>query len=316
MAKISQRLREFFGDIRVGLVVRVYVSARDLAQNPGRAQEEHDKIWRFLKTAMRQRLAGRPLFYRIHAQVFSDPRYTDCDAGKTMEALKSGAAHTDAFARLFVRAFTGGDLFVACLNDGIARQIDAGVGYSAIWSYQAGSLLTSENLALMLTAMVQGASASGLAYGEVERLALNGRLANTAIIWNNQALASAGMFDMVAAQPRIGQPATFVTVINESGKAEYVPVAGVEEVVPLARIFVNRGEPCIAPIVPKGVGGAYEWPDKDKNPAKWNEVRLKFERKLARQDSHLAARGFSSDVLTHAVMPIYRDARCWGRASE
>lgn len=315
MAKKSRRLREFFGDNRVGLVVRAYVPARDLAQNPGRAQEEHDKLWRFLVTAMKLHLDGRPLFYRVDVQVFSDSRYADCDAGKTADALSDRATRANTDARLTVHVYTGGDLFVACLNDGVTHQVLGGMSYSAIWSYQAGSLLTSENMMLMLSAMAEGAVASGLAYGEVERLALNGRLANTAIIWDNQALASAGMFDAVAAQPRIGQPATYVTVINEYGKAEYVSVAGVEEVVPLARIFVNRGEPCIAPIFPKGVG-AYEWPDRAKNPNKWNEVRLKFERKLARQNSHLAARGFSSDVLTHAVMPSYRDARQWRPASK
>ncbi len=83
-------------------------------------------------------------------------------------------------------------------------------------------------------------------------------------------------------------------------------MAGVEEVIPLARLADTFGS-CIAPIIPQGEGvQGYQTPDPIKDPEGWERHLVKMGTKFERQSTLLSAIGYEPSFLRGGVMEEYR----------
>ena len=86
----------------------------------------------------------------------------------------------------------------------------------------------------------------------------------------------------------------------------YYQLAGVEEIIPLARLVETFG-PCIAPIVPRGAGvQRYKVPDPVRDPELWRRHVAKMGTKYERQVALLSQIGKDLSFLKGGVMPTYR----------
>jgi len=92
--------------------------------------------------------------------------------------------------------------------------------------------------------------------------------------------------------------------MDEAGNEIFYPFAGVEEVIPLARIFDRLKRPFIAPISPSGEGvRQYVLPS---DPDHLKRHTVKMASKNDRQLGMLISEGFNFSWLKGAVMPEYR----------
>lgn len=299
----EKKRKDFLARKKVGMILRVYATEERFI--PDRLT----MVEKAIAAARQATVDGQPLIRRIDVMVWNDQRYEGADCGQTARALRSKFSNEKD---LFITDFKHGDLFCAILNRGIFHQSKHGVDYSLIVSAEAFSYMTPETMKEMVTAVCRGALAVGVAITELTDSILEGRLANTFCLWNNEALMTVGGFDMMAAKPDksifpvkvyVGKKQT------EAGLAVYHG-AGVEEVVPLIRLYKNFDEkPCLAPILPQGAGiQRYIVPDKEKDPEGWRRHWNKIGTKLERQMAHLNSIGVFPSALKEAVMQEYR---CW-----
>jgi hypothetical protein len=92
---------------------------------------------------------------------------------------------------------------------------------------------------------------------------------------------------------------------QRQGEVNY-HLAGVEEVIPLARLVDTFG-PCLAPIRPRGKGvQQYRVPDPKIEPDLWLRHVSKMGTKLERQTALLAMVGYDPTFLAGGLMPGYR----------
>ncbi len=294
--------KDFLARKKVGMILRVYAT-----------KEEHipDRVAMVEKAvaaARRTTVDGKQLIQRIDVLVWADKNYADADCGQTAGVLREKFRNEQ---NLFVLEIAFGDLFCGILNYGIMHQIRHGCDYSLIVSSEAFSYMTPETMSAMVDAACEEALAIGVAINELTDSILEGRLANTFCMWHNESLGTVNLFDLRAAKPKKGVfpfPHYVGKQIEELGGGIAVYAgAGVEEVIPLVRLYQTFERPCIAPILPQGEGiQRYIVPDKEKNPEgymrHWNKIGTKFER----QTAHLNSIGVWSSTLKEAVMPKYR----------
>jgi hypothetical protein len=126
-------------------------------------------------------------------------------------------------------------------------------------------------------------------------------------MWHNMSLLSVGGFDFRAKKPLDDRTAIYKKGWSQEKKdVVYYHLAGVEEVIPLARMADSFG-PCIAPITPQGKGfQEYIVPDPATQPELWERHVAKMGTKLERQSAHLAAVGYDISFLRGGVMPAFR----------
>ncbi len=238
---------------------------------------------------------------RIDVLIHADKRFAekDRDCGQLADAiLKHGGIRNGA--GLAVQEVHHGDLFCGLLNFGIAQQSRFGCEYSLILSPDAASYATRETMDEVLAAASQGALAVGVAIGELSQSIREGRLANTFCLWHNQSLQTVGGFDLKAAKPVDDRLAHYMRGSSD-GREVYYQLAGVEEVIPLARMVEHFG-PCIAVVEPKGGGAAYEVPDPVTQPELYKRHLSKFGTKFERQATLLGGAGFDFSWLKGGLM--------------
>ena len=186
------------------------------------------------------------------------------------------------------------------------HQIRKGVDYSIIASAEAFSYMTPETMRDMLNAACKGAKAIPVAITELTQSILEGSGANTFMMLHNESLGTVGLFDLKAAKPNDDRTAHYMKGWNAEKGDVYYHLAGVEEVIPLARMIQTFGA-CIAPIVPSGEGvKAYIVPDPVTQSELWLRHISKMGTKFERHSAHLASIGIDPSYIKGGVMPDYR----------
>lgn len=295
---MKTQLPNFLARRGVGLILRTFATKpEDVAARVKQVRELVDTVGGI-------RIAGTPVLKRIDVPVFADKRFgSRADCGDTADALKQ-EFRFDSLVTIHVVAH--GDLFCGLLNFGVAQQLRHRVDYSLIMSSEARSYCNQETIEALLSAMMKGAKASGVAINELTDSIMKGRLANTFAMWDNMALLTVGGFDLRAAMPVDDRAAHHVRGVIE-GEDVYYAIAGVEEVIPLARLVEVYG-PCIAPIRSRGDGvQVYQVPDQETQRELWGRHTKKMGTKLQRQLAHLFAIRMDPSILEYGVMDGYRE---------
>ncbi len=256
----------------VGLIVRMF------AFNDRELVIKMDLLKQMLATAHQ---IGK--FARIDILIPSDERFVQCDFGKTKQAL----AKEKLGEQVYVHEVQG-DLFCDLLNYGVDLQYTQNIKYSMMVSLEAQQFLHEHNFTAMLHAMHSGAKVSGVAIPEFERIILDGRVMNTCAMWDTWALKEVGGFDVSA---------------RAMMKNEFRPFAGVEEIIPLLRIYKRFGK-CIAPIIDRT--HRIVVPDKEIQKESYEYHTLKVKTKDLRQRHYAESIGENIDVLRNAVMSQYK----------
>lgn len=286
--------KAFLARTRIGLILRVFATKEDQVENQVR------QIMEMVCKAMQ--LVEISL---IDIFVWEDKRYPDADCGKTYDALTKEVGTKQIMVR--THRFEHGDIFCGILNYAVAMQLRNRVDYSIIASKEALSYLNQETLDDMIDAACNNAKAVGVAINELTESVMAGRLANTLAMWDNVALMSVGGFDLRAAKPMNDKSAHYLKGWNKDKGDVFYHLAGVEEVIPLARLVETWG-PCLAPIMPQGEGiKGYVVPDPVKEPELFLRHISKMGTKTERQAALLAAIGADLSYLKGGVMPIYRN---------
>lgn len=289
---------DFLARKKVGMILRVYATkAEDV---PNRVS----MIEKAVVAARKATINGKSLIQRIDVLVWSDRNYKDADCGQTTEVLRHKFAGEK---NLFVSEVRHGDIFCGILNYGVVHQLRHGCDYSLVVSAEAFSYMTPETMRMMVDAVCSGARVVGVAINELTRSVLDGRIANTFAMWHNESLMTVGGFDLRAAKPANEFSTHYMKGWSpEKNEHVFYHLAGVEEIIPLARLTETFG-PCIAPILPKGEGiQQYQVPDSVKSPELWQRHISKMGTKLERQSALLASIGIDINFLKGGVMPEYR----------
>lgn len=276
----------------VGLILRTHAS------NPADVGK---------RVSMLESLLANPVvsraFKRVDILIHADERFAakDRDCGELAGALKRNPS-IGAREGVHVEEVKHGDLFCEILNYGMAKQARLGCEYSVVLSPDAGSYLTEETMAAILAAASKGALAVGVAINELAPSIRQGRLANTFCLWHIQSLQVVGGFDSMSSKPSNGDIAFFLHDKVQEKDVSY-QLAGVEEVVPLARMVRLYG-PCLAAVEPQGGPAAYEVPDPVTQPDLYERHLGKLGTKLQRQIVQLGFAGFALSYLKGGLMKV------------
>ncbi len=292
-------LESFLSRKTVGLVLRTFASKEE--DVPKRVAA----VRQMVDLARGVSVEGVPIIRNIDVVVFADTRFgARADCGKTAVALRD---ELKGEKKVFVSDVSHGDLFCGVLNYAVARQLRSGMDYTAILSTEVASYVNAQTFMALVEALCAGAKAAGVALNELAPSILEGRLANTFCVWENDAFMQVGGFDLRAAMPVDDKLAHYMRGWSSEKKDHvYYALAGVEEVIPLARLTETFGA-CIAPVLPRGEGiKAYEVPDPVAQPDLWKRHISKMGTKYQRQAALLAAIDCDVDYLKGGVMPAYR----------
>ena len=306
-------LKSFVSRKKCGLLLRSFAAKEE--DVPKRVEQVLETV----EAALSVMIEKRPVIQQVDVLIFADARFRNSgvggigsrsDCGKTAAAMRAALGKHSTGAQ--VHEVRHGDLCCGILNYGIAKQMGERVDYTMILSPDARSYFNVETIEAMALATTRGARAVGVALNELTESVLEGRLANTFALWHNESLATVGMFDYRAATPIDDRAAHYMRGWSKEQEAEggdgsvFYPLAGVEEVIPLARMVDTFG-PCIAPILPQGSGAmAYDRPDPVRQPELWKRYISKFGTKLERQSALLSAIGCDLSFLKGGVLPAYR----------
>ena len=266
----------------VGLILRVFASKED--DIPNRIKMIKDAI----SAARKMVVDGVQVIRRIDVLVWSDKNYKDSDCGKTAPALREALKEEKG---VFVSEVEHADIFCAILNYGVVHQLRKGVDYNIIASAEAFSYMTPETMSDIINAACKGAKVIPVAITELTQSILEGRGANTFAMWDGESLMTVGGFDLKTAKPSDDRTAHYMKGWSQEKGDVYYQLAGVEEVIPIARMIQTFGA-CVAPIVPSGEGvKAYIVPDAATQPELWLRHISKMGTKFERQSAHLASIG-------------------------
>lgn len=286
---------QFLGQNRIGLMLRVFATKED------DVARRVDLVEKTVERARSITIDGKPVFSRIDVLIYADKRFPDCDCGKTYAAMMERFKGNKL---VFIEEGPG-DIFCALGNYGFALALRHRIDYSVTFSPDAYSYMSAETVTDMVDAACDGALTVPVALNELRQGILEGRACGTFSMWHNLSIMTVGGMDLRAARPTNDKTAHYLRGWSEEKNADvYYPLAGVEELFPVARMIDAFG-PCIAPIIPRGDGvPAYEVPtDPDLRERHFKKMGTKKER----QDEHLVSIGYHpTEWLKYGVMKKYR----------
>lgn len=307
---LKQRsVEQFMSSEPVGVILRVH------ATKPGDVPKRVQITDEVVQALSAVQIAGKPLVRRFDLMVWTDQRFQklvgegtsqahlelEADCGETAPALRKQFKGNRQVA---IHEIDRGDLFVDCLNDGLAEQVARGMQWSIILSAEARSYVTPPTLTGVVEVACQGARAVGVAIDELAPSIMKGRLANTFAMWHLRSLLGVGGFDHRAAKPVHVKDLYYLRSWNFKDDAEeFYSCEGVEEIFPLVALGRRFG-PCLGPIYPVAPNGEYILPSAD--PALLERHRKKMESKERRQRAHAHEAGGDFDYLAGLVMPQFR----------
>jgi hypothetical protein len=286
--------KEFLEKTRISLILRT--SASDPKDAPSRVDMTMKAvdIWRGIE------IDGQRVISRIDILIPTDKRYKDSDCGETADFLKKfNPNNGNGF---YVTEVLKGDNFCSILNDGMMLQARNGMDFAIIASSEASSYVTKETVTAIIDAAIDGALVVGVAINELAPSVRDGRAANTLTMWHIDSLMGVGGFDLRAAKPMDEKS----TVWIDDGAGNRIKAQGAEEVIPIARIFMKFGRPCIASVEPQGEGiQRYEVPDPITHPEAHATHVRKIGTKEPRQKYFASLVGCDFEFIKSGVMPGY-----------
>ncbi len=297
---MTERLIEIEGKT-FGIVLRTYAS------KPEDVLKRVKAVRDFVARACDICYDGDPVFSRIDVMVWENKRYPDADCGQTGMALVDAKIQDEFSPIVEVHSIREGDIFCGILNEGVALQLGlSGVDYTLIASTEAVSYLNDETVAEMISAVSdERVRVVGVALNELAESVLAGRVSNTMALWHTFSLMSVGGFDLRAAKPVNEQSAHYLKGADSRGAPVFYQLAGVEEILPLARLVDVYGQ-CIAPILPRGSGVKhYQVPDPVTQPELYARHIAKLATKYERQVALAASAGYDLSHLKAGVLPGY-----------
>ncbi len=288
--------RTFLQKNRIGLLIRTFATREsDVERRVELMQSVFERIEN-LDTNF-------SIFGRVDILIYADKRYPDSDCGMTYKAM------VDAFSDrngVVIEEVPFGDIFCGLGNYGFAKQLQGGMSHTMTMSPEVHSYLHLDNLNPMIEALIAGARAVGLALNELAQSVLEGRLSGTFMMWDLISLMTVGGLDLRAARPRNDRDAHYMRGWHEEKGEVYYPLAGVEEMIPLAYLVDYFG-PCLAALLPRGTNDQrYQVPDKLTQPELWERHVRKMGTKFERQSAHLMSVGYDTSWLKGGLMPAYR----------
>lgn len=296
MKKVISR-KKFLSEKTGGLILRVY------AHKEEQIPERINMIKEAIASARRMTMDSEQFIRRIDILVWADKSYKDSDCGKTASILREELREEKG---VFVSEVMHADIFCSILNYGVVHQLRKGIDYSMIASSEAFTYMTPEIMFDMIEAARNSALAIGVAINELSESILEGRIANTLAMWHNESLMTVGGFDLRAAMPLNERSAFYMKGWSKDEGVVYYPLAGVEEVIPLARMIQTYG-PCVAPLVPRGNGvKQYMAPSPITHYDLWMRHISKMGTKFERQSALLASIGADLSYIKGGVMEDYR----------
>jgi len=290
-------LQQLLARTSFGLIARIHASTKE---------QVADRVIlakKLVERACQITAGNKPLFKRIDFLIWANPDYEESDCGLTVNALKKEFGHKNSIP-IIIHEVKEGDLYCHLLNTGIAAQNKAGIKYSFIISPEASSYLNQETVDAILNAAAEGALVIGVAIEELTLSILQGEVANTFAVWNNNVLIQVGGFNLLAWNAPSEKVTTNICAWDTEDGIVYYPRHGVEEVIPLALMTRVYGE-CIATIFPLGPGiKRYEVPT---DPKLFNRHARKMTSKTARKTALLAPFGFDLSYIGAGVIKKYRN---------
>jgi hypothetical protein len=295
-------VRSLLSRAKIGLLLRVYATEEQFI--PDRVSMVMD----FVNRVAGITVEGMRVISQVNVVVWNNPAYGNrSDCGKTFAILNDAVQDFAGTApRVHIDQVKAGDLYCSVLNYGIMAQARSGCDYTIVASGEAASYFTPETMKNVVQAAADGARAVGVVINELTPSVMRGRLANTFAMWHNLSLAQVGLFDKRAQMPLDPEYGRW-SFGWEKGKGEVkYPNAGVEEIIPLCRMFQEFGQ-CTAPVLPAGEGVLqYQMPDPAFNPVEWERQQAKWMTKAMRQSSLAENAGFNISAVEGAVMDKYR----------
>ncbi len=299
MRKMSKQA--FLSEKRVGVIFRTF------AKKPEQVEQRVKMVQQAVERILAIQINGQPLIRRIDVLVWADDRYRDYINGQSAPAADCGLTAPE-LKKMFwgdkkvrISEVKRGDLFCGLLNHGLALQRQANIDYSFIISPDAAGYITQRNIDKMIEGICAGAAVAGLAINELKESVLEGRVANTFAIWNNFALDVVGNFDLTSAKPVDERTARYLRGWDEKEGDKWYPIAGVEEVVPLARLVDYYGQ-CIAAVLPEQSSENYQVPDPAQEPELYERHIKKMATKKVRQAELLSLAGYELSWLAKGVL--------------
>lgn len=200
-----------------------------------------------IKRAVGLQLPGeaQPFFEGVLLLVWGNPiEYPGMgDTGEGYAALRE--LEQDETVRVRVLPVKAGDLFVHVPNQGVKLANQLGVDFIWFLSPEAADCLTPAMGEKFVEAAQEGALQIGVALPELGHRAFEGFTANTCAAWHVESLLEVGSFDSISAQVRSGENSDKAAPLaywdETQHRVEYATCHGVEEVVPLARLFLQHG---------------------------------------------------------------------------
>lgn len=287
-------VEQFLDQNHIGILMRTFATKSE--DIPTRVE----LVKRMLDRTQSFQIGSRQVFERTDILVWKDNRYNS-DCGQTLEALKKDITGDGVNIQEM-----NGDLFCGLMNCGIGLQMRERMDYTLTLSPDVHSYATPETLTTVIEAASKGALVVGVAIDELTQSILHGRVANTFAMWHNLSLMSVGGFDLRAASPVSDEKvASYFRGWNvDNEQPTFYARAGVEEMIPLARLFDREKRPFIAPIIPTGVGiKQYEIPT---DPELLARHEAKMGTKMQRQLYMLMSEGYDFSWIKAAVMTEYR----------
>ncbi len=277
---------------KVALILRAF--AKDAQAVPQRVAMLREMI----TTALSVDIDGEQAIKVVHIVVPEDRAYGDVDCGLLAPALQEEFAGNK---QVRIHRLLHGDIFCAALNFGIFKASVGGSKYSIIASAEARSYMNAPTLEGLFQAMGSGAKVAGVAINELQESILEGRIANTFAMWDNEALSTVAGFSPRAAKPRNDKEAVYMRGWSEDQGEVFYPLAGVEEMIPLARLVKAHGK-CIAVVMPRAEDGSVQHYELPTDPEMRQRHIKKMGTKFPRQCALLASEGMEPSVLAGAVM--------------
>lgn len=290
----SRTSEQFFASEGIGALMRVHAAKEsDVASRVALARAAVDRLASF-------KAGARAAVKQVIILVWADPSYPGkSDCGKTAEALKE-ALH-DAIEQNYVRIdiVERGDLFCSILNRGCAQLLRNGIDWGMILSPEAVSYLTNETFDAMIATACDGVRAVGVGLTELfESIMERGRIANTLALWHLESLAEVGGFDLAAAHRHDDRDTPYLKGRDEKGVERFYALAGVEEVIPLARLVDTFGS-CIGVVEPRG-GGVQRYV-RPIDPELLARYLAKMATKEGRQEGHLIRAGYTGEMIMNGI---------------
>lgn len=239
------------------------------------------------------------IFSRVDILIYADKRYPDTDCGHTYSAMVEAFGDHEY---VHIEEVPFGDIFCGLGNYGFALQLQSGMTHTMTMSPEVYSYVRLDTLDAMIDKLALGARAVGVALNELEESVLAGRLSGTFMIWDLLSLMTVGGLDLRAARPRDDREAHYMRGWHQDKGDVYYHLAGVEEMIPLARMVEYFG-PCLAAVLPQGDGRQrYQVPDRERQPELWERHVKKMGTKFERQSALLASIGYDTSWLKGGLM--------------